>query len=82
MDPVMGSPLIAARVQVEAMKNTPSNFNITNPEIRDAFKPRRPRSTQPGAPFGVNVQDREPGPPGIPVFWPKPNLIDGPFRLQ
>ena len=55
MDPAMGSPLIAARVQVETMKNTPSNFNITNPEIRDAFKPRRPRSTQPGAPFGVDV---------------------------
>jgi hypothetical protein len=42
MDPAMGSPLIPARVQVETMKNTPSDFHITNPEIRDAFKPRRP----------------------------------------
>lgn len=55
MDPVMGSPLIAARVQVEAMKNTPSNFDLTNPEIRDAFKPRRPRRIQPSPIFGVNV---------------------------
>jgi hypothetical protein len=42
MDPAMGSPLVPARVQVEPMKDTPSNFNVTNPKIRDAFKPRRP----------------------------------------